>query len=83
MNDLKLKNIEEFISSKIAGAMEINPEKIDVTVPFEAYGIDSITAVRMVGELEDLLDVELPTSLLWEYDNIQKLSQHLVSLENN
>jgi acyl carrier protein len=83
MDNTDLHTIEQFISSKIASTLKINPAEIDVLQPFEAYGIDSITAVRMVGELEDFLDVELPTSLLWDYDSIHKLSEHLISIDNN
>ena len=82
MSELELKDIEYFISTKLADVLKIDANTIDVTAPFESYGIDSITAVRMVGELEDLIDMELPTSLLWEYNNIEKLSQHLISLNN-
>ncbi|HEX3007217.1 MAG TPA: acyl carrier protein, partial [Bacteroidales bacterium] len=59
----------KFLSSPI--------ESIDIETPFEKYGLDSAKAVLMVGKLEDLLDVELPSTLLWDYNNIKALSEHL------
>jgi acyl carrier protein len=82
METLEVKDIENFIRKKIAGALKIDPEDVNISTSFESYGIDSITAVRMVGELEEFLDVELPATLLWEYNNIQKLSNYLISLSN-
>lgn len=78
----KLKEIESYISNKIAQILHVSENQIDCSQPFETYGIDSITAVRMVGELEDYLDVDLPSSLLWEYNNIEKLSKYLITLIN-
>ncbi len=82
METLEVRDIENFIRKKIADALKINPDKVDISTSFESYGIDSITAVRMVGELEEFLDIELPATLLWEYNNIQKLSKYLISLSN-
>ena len=82
MENTELKSLEYYISNKIAKILKVDPEEIDLEKAFADYGIDSITAIRMVGELEDYLDIELPSSLLWEYNSVRKLSEYLISLLN-
>jgi acyl carrier protein len=77
---MQKSEIEQFITSKLRDTFEINIESFDKSQTFEAYGIDSISAVRMVGELEDLMDMELSSTLLWEYNSIEKLTAYLSQL---
>lgn len=69
--------IIDFLKLELSKFLSTPPEKIDIETPFEKYGLDSAKAVLMVGKLEDLLDVELPSTLLWDYNNIKSLSEHL------
>jgi acyl carrier protein len=41
------------------------------------YGLDSIDAVTMVGDLEDWLDEELPSTLFWDRPTIAKSALYL------
>jgi hypothetical protein len=49
-----------------------------VTEPLTRYGLDSIDAVTMVGDLEDWVGQELPSTLFWDYSTIEKASLFLV-----
>ncbi len=49
-------------------------------VTFSHYGIDSVSAVLLVGDLEDYLQRELSPDLLWTYPTVRSLAAHL---ENN
>lgn len=69
--------IIDFLKQELSKFLSSKPEAIDIEIPFEKYGLDSAKAVLMVGKLEDLLDVELPSTLLWDYNNIKSLSEHL------
>jgi hypothetical protein len=48
-----------------------------MTEPLTRYGLDSIDAVTIVGDLEDSLDLELPSTLFWDYPTIEKSAQYL------
>lgn len=75
--NISSSEIIDFLRQELSKFLSTPPEKIDIETPFEKYGLDSAKAVLMVGKLEDLLDVELPSTLLWDYNNIKSLSEHL------
>lgn len=78
-----ISEIKTFIVENIAKTLNISPDKIQTSEPFDRYGIDSISAVGMVGKLEDYLDTDLPSSLLWEYNNIDSLTDYLIKISEN
>jgi acyl carrier protein len=69
--------IADFLKQELAKFLSSPPEAIQIETPFEKYGLDSAKAVLMVGKLEDFLDIELPSTLLWDFNNIKSLSEHL------
>lgn len=70
--------IQAWIVNYVAELLEVKPNKIDVTIPFDRYGLDSSAAVGLSGDLEDWLDEELDPTLLYDYPTIKSLSEHLV-----
>ena len=66
--------ISEWLIEKIAEAMAISPEMIDINRPFAEYGLDSLAAVTVTGELEDWMEMEIPATLLWDYPTINEIS---------
>lgn len=46
------------------------------------YGLDSIAALTIAGDLEDELGVELPPTLLWDYPSIDDLANYLLAVAN-
>lgn len=75
--NISSSEIMDFLKLELSKFLSSPSEAIDIETPFEKYGLDSAKAVLMVGKLEDLLDVELPSTLLWDYNNIKSLSEHL------
>lgn len=71
--------IQSWLVAKIAQNLSLAPESINVGESLTRYGLDSIDAVTLVGDLEDWLDTELPDTLLWDYPTIDKAAQYLVS----
>ncbi|MEM8807344.1 MAG: acyl carrier protein [Cyanobacteria bacterium P01_G01_bin.38] len=70
--------IQQWLASQLADLLSIDPSTIDVKQPLTRYGLDSIDAVTLVGDLEDWLDLELPSTLLWDYPTLEKASAYLV-----
>ena len=50
-----------------------------MTTPFDRYGLSSMTAVLMTGEMEDWLGRTLDPTLPYDYPTIETLSQFLAS----
>lgn len=70
--------IQTWLVNKLAKQLSLNAQTIDVREPLTRYGLDSIDAVTLVGDLEDWLQIELPSTLLWDYPTIEKAAQYMV-----
>jgi acyl carrier protein len=69
--------IQDWIVAYLADLLEKEPEEVDVTIPFDRYGLDSSAAVGLTGDLEDWLGTELDPTLLYDYPTVEALVQHL------
>lgn len=69
--------IQAWIVSYLAELLEIDPDEVDATIPFDSYGLDSSAAVGMTGDLEDWLGCKLDPTLLYDYPTIEGLAHHL------
>ena len=71
--------IESWLVEKLAIAMKVDKAKIDVKEPFTDFALDSVAALRVVGQLEELLGRQLEPTLLYDYPDIESLSAHLAA----
>lgn len=69
--------IQAWLISYLAELLEIEPDELDVTIPFDRYGLDSSAAVGMIGDLEEWLGSELDPTLIYDYPTIEALAGHL------
>lgn len=69
--------IQTWIVSYLSELLELAPDEVDVTLPFDSYGLDSAVAVGMTGDLEDWLDTKLDPTLLYDYPTVESFSRHL------
>ena len=74
---LSAAEIQSWIVSYLAELLELDPNEIDLAIPFDNYGLDSAIAVGMTGDLEDWMGIELDPTLLYDYPTIEVLAQHL------
>ncbi|KVE37920.1 acyl carrier protein [Burkholderia sp. TSV86] len=72
-------SIETWCVDFISNTLNLSKSKIDPTVAVDRFGLDSATAVSLIMELEETLNVELAPELLFEYPTLRSLSQHLAS----
>lgn len=71
--------IQAWIVSYLAELLEVDSEEIDITIPFDRYGLDSSAAVGLTGDLEEWLETEIDPTLLYDYPTVEALVQHLSS----
>ena len=71
--------IQAWIVNYLADLMEVDPDEVDVTLPFEQYGLDSAEAVELSGDLEDWLGRNLNPTLLYNYPTVEALAKRLAS----
>lgn len=69
--------IRRWLTARIAASLELRADDIDETLPFSSYGLDSVAAIGLSGELEQWLGRRLPPTLTWDYPTIELLADHL------
>lgn len=69
--------ISQWLVSKLAEELQIDPEEIDIHEPFTSYGISSVLAVSLSGDLEDWLGRPLSPTLVFDFPTIEALAKHL------
>ena len=71
------KDIRTWMVEYVSQLLKVPPQKIQVKVPFDRYGLDSSAAVVMSGDLEEWLEIDLDPTLIYDYPTIESLAQHL------
>jgi acyl carrier protein len=71
--------LEKWLVANLAVALRVDPSKVAVDAPFADYALDSVTALHLVGQMEDLLGRQLEPTLLYDYRDIDSLSEYLAS----
>jgi len=68
---------QDWLVSRVAAHLHQEASQVDVHRAFMDYGVDSMTAVQLVGEMEIRLGRSLPVTLLYEQCTIERVSRHL------
>ncbi len=71
--------IRQWLVKRLAKQVKVDPSAIDTAKKFDQYGLDSIVAVRVSGDLEKLVEQRLSPALLFEHPSIDELSAHLAA----
>ncbi|HWU86872.1 MAG TPA: SDR family NAD(P)-dependent oxidoreductase [Kofleriaceae bacterium] len=65
------------LRQRVAAVLKLSPERIESDVGFEQYGVDSILALKIVGQLETIFGA-LPKTLLFEHQTVEALAAYLI-----
>lgn len=71
------EDIQAWLISKVSEQLELDPDEIDIYEPFASYGLTSMTAVSLSGDLENWFQIKLSPTLTWDYPTIETLAQYL------
>jgi acyl carrier protein len=69
--------IKNWLVGYMATLLETESEKIDPTMPFERYGLDSSAMIVLSGDLQSWLGCQLEPTLLYDYPTIEMLALYL------
>lgn len=58
--------VREWLCQRLARQLKTDVSAIDSAKPFEQYGLDSMFAVKVTGELEKVVEQRLSLALLFE-----------------
>ncbi|MGZ9236091.1 MAG: beta-ketoacyl synthase N-terminal-like domain-containing protein, partial [Anaerolineales bacterium] len=76
---LGMDAIQTWLVSRIAALLEMEPVSIDPRQPFTYYGLGSVQAVSLTGDLEVFLNRKLAPTLAWDYPTIELLANFLAN----
>lgn len=74
---LNADDIQAWLVSYLAELLETEAEEIDLSIPFERYGLDSSAAVILTGDLQEWLGIEIDPTILFDYPTIESLVEYL------
>lgn len=69
--------IQDWLVAQIAQQLGWEPEQIDIGLPIQEFGLESVQAMIIVSRAEKALGVTIPPTLVWNYPTIELLSQRL------
>lgn len=79
MKNKNLQSIQAWLISYFADLLELEQQQIDIHKSFDSYGLDSVSTITIIGDLEDWLGYSVPSEIVYEYPNIEALSQYLTT----
>jgi len=71
--------IQDETKKLLAQRLSIAESEVDLSKTFTGYGLDSIDAITLIGDLEDKFDIELPSTLLWDFNNINEMAEYVAN----
>jgi len=69
--------IKQWMTDRLAAQLKVPAASIDTSRQFDAYGLDSRTAVTVSGELEKVVERRLSPALLIEHPTIDGVAREL------
>jgi acyl carrier protein len=72
-----MATIHTWLMEKIAELAGTDVEKIDPQEPVAFYGLDSVAAVSLSGELQDWLGRKVPPTLVYDCPSIESMVRYL------
>jgi myxalamid-type polyketide synthase MxaB len=69
--------IQAWLVERVAGQLGLAASAVAVQKPFVEYGLNSVQAVGLSGELQEWLGCRLAPTLLYAYPTIETLARHL------
>ncbi len=71
------EEIEDWLVGRVATWMTLDPHDVDPGRPFIEYGLASVAAVSISGELEEWLGRRVAPTALWDHPTIERLASVL------
>lgn len=71
--------LADYLSQQVAQVLRLSPEQINAQTQLSALGFDSLMALELRNRLEDVLNINLSVTVLWNYKTIGNLVPHIAA----
>ncbi|KAA1242945.1 acyl carrier protein [Aquimarina sp. RZ0] len=76
-NKTLLIELEDWLLDKIAEHLDLTKNDISPHKELSTYGLDSMSAIMISGDIEEKFNIELPSTILWDYPTINDILDYL------
>lgn len=85
MLELVMSNIEirDWFINRLSESLNISKELIGCDMDFSDFGISSLQSVEIMGDFSDLVNKSIDYSSIYDFPNINELSNHLYEVISN
>ncbi|MEP7279701.1 MAG: SDR family NAD(P)-dependent oxidoreductase [Bacteroidota bacterium] len=77
------RQIQDWLITRIAELLQIDPGKINIRESFSNYGLSSFDAVTLSGDMEEFIGSRLSPTITYDYPDIFSLSEYLAANSDN
>jgi acyl carrier protein len=70
--------VQAWLARWLAAQLALDAAALAPTRTFLSYGLNSVQAMMLVGDLEDALRLRLPPTLIWDHRSVEDLARHVV-----
>lgn len=72
-------DIEEWVTRRVADYLRLAEDDIQPDVPLAQYGLDSVFAVGLCGDIEDRFPIEVEPTLAWDHPTVEAIAQSIAA----
>lgn len=69
--------LQDWLAVQIAEQLGIDEAEIEIDVPFESFGLDSVQTMSVANLGKEKFGLQLSPLVIWNYPNIESLSRYL------
>jgi acyl carrier protein len=80
MHTSKHDQLRDWLCAYMAAELKLPAGSIDPAEPMSAYGLDSISAITMLADVEDHVGFAIDPNALWEFPTVDAFADMLVDL---
>ena len=77
------KGIVEWLIQRVASKLKIDSSEIDIKTPLGAYGLESVDAMSLSGEIEAAMEIDFPPTAIYENPSISDLCKLILEKTKN
>jgi acyl carrier protein len=71
-------SLSTWLVDRIAVYLQRSASEIDPAVPLAEYGLDSVAALSLCGDIEEDFDLMVEPTVAWDYPTVEALTSHLL-----
>jgi acyl carrier protein len=71
------EQLESWLIEQLSRQLKCSPGEIDPVRRLEEYGLDSLEAISLTGEIEVLIGRPVDPTILWDHPTIRAVARHL------